>query len=214
MGFLTLFKPKKPTPLVTQLADASGQHAIVSGRDVSPFEKFQVKSLVAGGMVVDGNITSPFGAAIDGVVNGNVTVEADAAALLIRAGAKITGTVKASVIILRGEVEGSIEGDFVRLYAGSRMTGPIRANRLMVDVGAVIVNEAMGVALPVAFQPMPRPVAPPVAPMKPTPVPDAPPVVDTADSQDDPVPSFARGAAGGLRAEDFVSVLQARVGAR
>lgn len=141
MGMLSIFKPKKDTGVI-HLSE-SGPTAIVQ-RGESPFIKYQVKSMVSVGMVVDGNLTSDRGAAIDGVVNGDVSISNISAALLIRAGGLVRGRVKAPYVMVSGEVHGSIEARFVRLYPGSRVSGVIKTDRLLVDDGATIINEGVG----------------------------------------------------------------------
>lgn len=146
---IALFRPKREQSLVSQLAHNQLTQPR-TGRN--PFEEYQVRSLVAEGMVIDGNVRSSKGAAVDGHVNGDVTVEGVNAALLIRPGATVIGEVRAAIVMISGEVQGCIEGRFVRLYAGSKITGTIKADRLIVDDGATIINESIGVMAAPALQ--------------------------------------------------------------
>lgn len=139
MGMMTLFRPKKD--LATRLVEGT----LVEAKRNNPFDQFQVRSLVAGGMTIEGNITSRNGAAVDGTVSGDVTILGANTALLIRDGARVHGTARAPMVLVRGEVYGDIEGRFVRLFAGCRVHGAIRAGRLVVDDGATILNGGVGI---------------------------------------------------------------------
>lgn len=111
----------------------------------SPFVKYAVRSLVSEGMEIRGDLTSKFGAALDGVVLGNVLVQSSNAALLVRATARVEGNIDAPQVLVAGEVVGDITARFVRLYPGSRVFGRVKAARLLVDDGAVIDNDAIKV---------------------------------------------------------------------
>jgi hypothetical protein len=71
-------------------------------------------------------------------------VRDQSSALLLRATAIVRGTVRAPILMVSGTIEGGIEARFVRLYPGSKVIGRIRADRLVVDDGAQIVNEDVG----------------------------------------------------------------------
>jgi cytoskeletal protein CcmA (bactofilin family) len=114
-------------------------------RDSSPLVKHKVKTLIAPGVTVDGPITAMDGAAIDGVVNGGITIRGADSALLIRAGSVVNGDIRAPIVILGGEVNGDIVADTVRMYAGSRHFGRVQATQLIVDRGASVNNENMSV---------------------------------------------------------------------
>lgn len=147
MGLMTLFRPKKD--LATRMVEGS----LVEGGRNNPFEQFQVRSMVAAGMTIEGNINSRNGAAVDGTVSGDVSILGANTALLIREGARIHGTARAPMVLVRGEVYGDIEGRFVRLFAGCRVHGAIRAGRLVVDDGATILNGGVGIGNEVLTMP-------------------------------------------------------------
>lgn len=111
----------------------------------SPFLQYQVLSLVSESMTINGDIRSEAGAALDGTVNGSVEVAHANAALLVRASARINGNVSAPQVLVSGEVHGDIDARFVRLYPGSRVYGKISAARMIVDDGAIISNDSIGV---------------------------------------------------------------------
>ena len=128
----------------TDLTRSLVGQAVGTGPD-SPFVKFSVRSLVSEGMEVRGDLVSKYGAALDGVVLGNIMVQASNAALLIRATSRVEGNIDAPQVLVAGEVVGDITARFVRLYPGSRVFGRVKAARLLVDDGAVIDNDAIKV---------------------------------------------------------------------
>lgn len=113
--------------------------------DASPLVKHRVKNLIAQGTTVDGSLTTMDGAAVDGVVNGDITVRGANCAVLVRAGGIVNGDVRASIVVLAGEINGDIIADSVRLYAGSKHFGRVEATQLIVDRGASVNNENMSV---------------------------------------------------------------------
>jgi len=165
MRLLTLFRPKPRTDLNVRMVEGGGAH---SRPGMSALERYQVRSLVAGGMTIDGNISSQNGAALDGVVNGDVCVRNANAALLVRETAVVNGSVRAPIIMVCGEINGDIEGRFVRLYPGSRVSGAIRAARLIVDDGAHILGPGVAIspALEARVAP-PEPAGENVRPLRP-----------------------------------------------
>lgn len=129
----------------TDLATSLVGQAVGGVGPNSPFVKFAVRSLVSEGMEIRGDLVSKNGAALDGVVLGNIMVQAANAALLIRATARVEGNIDAPQVLVSGEVVGDITARFVRLYPGSRVFGRVKAARLLVDDGAVIDNDAIKV---------------------------------------------------------------------
>lgn len=135
----------------TDLARTLVGQAVGTGAE-SPFVKFAVRSLVAEGMEIRGDLISKHGAALDGVVLGNVMVQAANAALLIRATSRVEGNIDAAQVFVAGEVVGDITARFVRLYPGSRVFGRVKAARLLVDDGAMIDNDAIKVEAAAAVE--------------------------------------------------------------
>lgn len=128
----------------TDLTKSLVGQAVGTGPD-SPFVKFAVRSLVSEGMEVRGDLVSKHGAALDGLVLGNIMVQAANAALLVRASARVEGNIDAPQVLVAGEVVGDITARFVRLYPGSKVFGRVKAARLLVDDGAIIDNDAIKV---------------------------------------------------------------------
>lgn len=165
------------------------------GSNRQVLEQYAVRSLVDKGVVIDGNVTTHAGAAIDGTVRGNVCVLGASSALLIRGTAHVAGTINAPIVMVAGTVHGKIEARFVRLYAGSRVRGHISAARLIVDDGAIIESGAMdaGIGAAVVAACLPSTAVPADLRMPTSEDPTAP-----------PLPRQSAGAA------DFIDVLNRR----
>lgn len=175
MGFLTLFrKPQQPEPLSVAAVESTAV-AVPGGNRANALAKHGVRSLLDASMTIAGNLESERGAAIDGTVNGDVTVREQNSALLIRASAVVRGVVRAPIVMVAGTVEGAIEARFVRLFPGSKVVGRIQATRLVVDDGANIVNDDVGTGrvLEPALPPPAQMLEPQqsLTPLKPVPVP-------------------------------------------
>lgn len=104
-------------------------------------EKFGVKSLVAYGAVFDGNFMSKDGIAVDGTLNGDITVGEVHRAVLVRQGGVVNGVINAPIVVVGGEVNGDINAQHVRLYPTAIVYGKVNSSRLIVDDGARIINE-------------------------------------------------------------------------
>jgi cytoskeletal protein CcmA (bactofilin family) len=108
-------------------------------------EAHDVQAIIPQGLEINGDITTTRGAVIDGFVRGNITVANEGAAILIRGTAVLFGNIRGGKVLVSGEVNGIIEADYVRLYAGARFYGQVKARRLVVDDGATILSETFGV---------------------------------------------------------------------
>ncbi len=103
-----------------------------------------IRSLVGEGMVVDGNLCFNEGLRVDGEVNGDVTAADDAAhsIVVISENARVHGKVKASHVIINGEVHGPVHcSEFLELQPKARVTGDIRYEMLEMHAGAVLGGE-------------------------------------------------------------------------
>lgn len=107
----------------------------------SVIKTFGIRAVVPAGMTVTGEVRSSDGVVIDGVVIGNVVVQGDHRAAVIRQTGHVQGDVNAKVIIVGGHVVGDLTGEFVRLYSTARVHGRIRSARMVIDDGAQLINE-------------------------------------------------------------------------
>lgn len=154
MGMMTFFRRQKQANALAVVP--------TGGQDMRRvFEAHQLRTLVAPGMRIEGNVTSHAGAILDGEVVGNVTITAPNAALLLRESACVEGAVAAPIVAVSGIVRGSITARFVRLYPTARVEGTISAGRLIVDEGATLLTQSVSSGEPATEAP---PAAKPAAP--------------------------------------------------
>ena len=115
-------------------------------------------SVLSAAFRFEGDITGEADLQLDGQVKGDVRV----ARLVIGAGARIEGAVRAHHVEVRGHVIGSIEAQAVFLYESARVEGDITPGRLSIEGGALFDGRV---------QPLRRaeeaPAAEPVAPAEP-----------------------------------------------
>lgn len=98
-------------------------------------KKVLVKTLIGSGAVVDGDFKTDGSARIDGIIKGNVEVEKD---LVIGALGRVTGNVKATSVLVGGEVLGDIEApDKAELTEGAKVLGDISTKKLVIDENAI-----------------------------------------------------------------------------
>jgi cytoskeletal protein CcmA (bactofilin family) len=92
------------------------------------------ESVIASGLTIDGKIEGAGHVRMAGRFKGDVNVDGD---LTIDAGAKITGSVRASTVTIGGELEGNIDGaSRVELLASGVLNGDLKAGSLTVASGS------------------------------------------------------------------------------
>lgn len=109
------------------------------GRKKSP----PIRSLIAEHTVVAGPIRFSDGLRIDGEVQGDVLgVGVGPTLLVIGDKAKVVGVVKASHVIISGQVVGPVESSvMLELQPSARVAGSVRYELLEMHAGAVINGE-------------------------------------------------------------------------
>lgn len=103
-----------------------------------------IRSLVGEGMRVEGAVRFEEGLRIDGEVMGDVTVANDSgrSILVISEKARVHGKVKASHVIINGEVRGPIHcEELLELQPKAKVVGDIRYELLEMHPGAVVEGE-------------------------------------------------------------------------
>ncbi len=102
-----------------------------------------IRSLVGDGMVVRGELCFTDGLRIDGEVQGDVTASGDTRSILvISEKARVHGKVKASHVIINGEVHGPVFSDeLLELQPKARIVGDVRYEVLEMHPGAMIHGE-------------------------------------------------------------------------
>jgi len=99
-----------------------------------PRSKDAKESVLAAGLMIEGKIEGVGHVRVAGRFKGDVNVDGD---LTIDAGAKITGSVRASTVTIGGELEGNIEAaSRVELLATGVLTGDLKAGSLTVASGS------------------------------------------------------------------------------
>jgi len=102
-----------------------------------------IKSLIAEGSQIDGNMVFCEGLRIDGGVTGNVKASADESSLLvISESAKVVGEIVADHIIINGTVKGPIYARLMlELQPKARIEGDIQYSALEMHQGALIAGQ-------------------------------------------------------------------------
>lgn len=101
-----------------------------------------IRSLVGESTILHGNISFADGLRIDGEVHGNVVATTAASLLVISEKARVHGEVKASHVIINGEVHGPVQSaELLELQPKARIVGNIRYEILEMHPGAMIDGE-------------------------------------------------------------------------
>jgi len=102
-----------------------------------------IRSLIGEGMVVQGELRFTEGLRIDGEVHGDVIASGDGRSILvISENARVHGKVKASHVIINGEVRGPVVSDeMLELQPKARVTGDVRYAVLEMNPGALVDGE-------------------------------------------------------------------------
>ena len=99
-----------------------------------------IKSLIAEGSRIDGNVHFTDGLRIDGQVVGDVRASADKPGLLvISATARVEGTVHADHVIVNGQINGPVHAStMLELQPKARIAGDVHYKTLEMHQGATI----------------------------------------------------------------------------
>jgi cytoskeletal protein CcmA (bactofilin family) len=102
-----------------------------------------IKSLIAEGSHISGNIRFTEGLRIDGEVTGDVRANDEHASLLvISESAKVVGTVMADHIIINGSVKGPVHAQhMLELQPKARIEGDVQYAALEMHQGALITGQ-------------------------------------------------------------------------
>ena len=102
-----------------------------------------IKSLIAEGSVISGNMVFTDGLRVDGEVHGNVRADAAMASILvISESASVTGEVVADHIIINGTVNGPVHArQMLELQPKARIEGDIQYAALEMHQGALITGQ-------------------------------------------------------------------------
>ena len=108
-----------------------------------------IKSLIAEGSQIDGNIRFTDGLRVDGIVVGNVLAGEDVASILVISEiASITGEITADHIIVYGTVKGPIHArKMLELQPKARIEGDVEYAALEMHQGALITGQLRPILL-------------------------------------------------------------------
>lgn len=102
-----------------------------------------IRTLIGEGTVLCGEVRFTEGLRIDGEIRGDVVAEDSIpSVLVISENAKVHGRVKATHVIINGEVNGPVEShELLELQPRARVTGDIRYEVLEMHHGALVDGE-------------------------------------------------------------------------
>lgn len=99
-----------------------------------------ITTFIAAGATLDGPFTAKESTRVDGIINGNVTINGS---LIIGQEGKITGTVTATNLFLAGEINGKVscsQGK-VEISDTGRLVGDLCAKTLVIDENAIFQGQ-------------------------------------------------------------------------
>ena len=99
----------------------------------------EVKSILAEGLKIEGNVISEGKIRIDGVVEGDVNGEY----VIFGESATVKGNVKAKSVVVMGTVEGNVESERLELKSSARVKGDISVKEFSVEPGASIEGRVL-----------------------------------------------------------------------
>ncbi len=99
-----------------------------------------IKSLIAFGTTIDGNLKFSDGLRIDGEIRGDIRAEdADSSILVISETAHVIGAVHAQHVIINGTVTGPVfASELLELQPKARINGDIQYKALEMHLGALV----------------------------------------------------------------------------
>jgi len=101
-----------------------------------------IKSLIAKGTSVHGNVSFSDGLRIDGEVRGDVRAGGERSIVVISDSAVVQGAVHAAHVIVNGMVQGPVHaGELLELQPRGRVTGDVHYKMLEMHQGAVIADQ-------------------------------------------------------------------------
>ncbi len=102
-----------------------------------------IKSLIAQGTRVDGNVLFEDGLRVDGEVVGDIRVDSGATSMLVVSElAKVSGSIQAGHVIINGLVQGPVTAtELLELHPKARVEGDVSYKALEMHQGATISGQ-------------------------------------------------------------------------
>ncbi|UOE50483.1 polymer-forming cytoskeletal protein [Mucilaginibacter sp. SMC90] len=108
--------------------------AIFSKKDKIALDLQAISTLISEGSVLEGNLKAPAFARIDGLVNGDVTIDEG---LILGEKGEVKGDINTKEIVVYGTVNGDIIASSLEIRATGHITGNIKTQNLVVETGGV-----------------------------------------------------------------------------
>ncbi len=104
-----------------------------------------IKSLIAAGTEIHGDVVFTDGLRVDGQINGHLSASAEAPSLLvISEAATVRGEVRAGHVIINGQVHGPVfASELLELQPKARITGDVTYRALEMHQGATIAGQLL-----------------------------------------------------------------------
>ncbi|OUR76645.1 hypothetical protein A9Q83_13830 [Alphaproteobacteria bacterium 46_93_T64] len=91
-------------------------------------------SIIAKGLVINGNLECDGELQINGIVVGDIRAEK----LTLGETSHVTGNISAAEILIHGKVDGNLKGEDVCIFASASVKGDVTNSSLSIEPGAVI----------------------------------------------------------------------------
>ena len=120
---------KKPTGKIDTIANPDVPRTV-------PRNAVPANAIIDTTVTVEGNVTTEGNLQIDGRVNGNVHCDR----LTVGASGQINGDIKASEVVIRGKVKGTIRATRIMLLDSADLAGDIYYDKMSMEEGAHFVG--------------------------------------------------------------------------
>jgi cytoskeletal protein CcmA (bactofilin family) len=108
--------------------------AIFGKKDKVALDLQAISTLITEGSILEGSLSAPAVARIDGLVNGDVTVTEG---LILGEKGEVRGNIVTKEIVVYGTVYGDIQTESLEIKATGKITGQIKTQTLLVETGGV-----------------------------------------------------------------------------
>ena len=126
--------PMSPEPAPRREPEARGDFSPSYDAPRRTTERESKESVIAADLTIEGKIEGTGHVRIAGRFKGDVNVQGN---LTIETGAKLTGAVRASIVVIGGELEGNIDGaSRVELLETGVLSGDLKAGSFTVAAGS------------------------------------------------------------------------------
>lgn len=113
-----------------------------------------IKSLIAQGMSVQGDVQFSDGLRIDGEVVGQVSASGERSIVVVSESARVEGGLQAQHVIVNGVVRGTVHASgLLELQPRARITGNVHYKNLEMHQGALVSGQLCPSGLPVEEKP-------------------------------------------------------------